>query len=249
MKTFCEYFSDLALLSRLRETYFSFDPAQYNQIFDDELGKLSVSSPEHQEAISRMKDFNWVGYIARCVRNSGYVNQREVQERTHDIVVKMLVGGLFRDYDERQHGFFNLRFKRSVSNAIKNMIEKDRNQRRLIPIIPIERPDDLPASAGRDDDNALIDGFRRLVRDRLGELGAAVLDAKLQRREIKGLVGREDLGRPGRFVIKRVVGEIKALAKEYAQQLGHPALLRDIERAMNREAATVAKRLAATRRE
>ena len=52
MRTFYEYLSDLDLLSRLWliETYFSFDPAQYNQLFDDELQKLSVSSPEHREA-------------------------------------------------------------------------------------------------------------------------------------------------------------------------------------------------------
>ncbi len=155
----------------------------------------------------------------------------------------MLTGGLFRDYDERQHGPLDLRFKRAVANAIKNMVEKDRNRRRFIPIGQ-ERGDDLPASQGRDDDNALIDGFRRLVRNRLGELGTAVLDARLQGQEVKTLVGREDLGRPGRFVIKRVVGQVKALAKEYAEQLGDPALLRDIERAMKREGATVAKRLA-----
>ena len=64
--------------------------------------------------------------------------------------------------------------------------------------------------------------------------------------ETKSLVGREDLGSPGRFVIKRVVQEIKALAREYAQRLGDPAFLRDIERAMEREEATVQKRLAAT---
>ena len=53
-----------------------------------------------------------------------------------------------------------------------------------------------------------------------------------------------DLGSPGRFVVKRVVQEIKALAREYAQRLGDPAFLRDIERTMEREGATVKKRLA-----
>ena len=46
MRTFCEFFSDVAL-SRLRliETYFSFDPAEYNRLFDDELGKLPPRPP------------------------------------------------------------------------------------------------------------------------------------------------------------------------------------------------------------
>ena len=42
-----------------------------------------------------MRGFNWVGYIAKSVRNSGCRDQREVQERTHDIVVKLITGGLF----------------------------------------------------------------------------------------------------------------------------------------------------------
>ena len=46
MRTFYEYLTDLDIRSRLWliETYFSFDAGQYNQLFDDELGKVSVSS-------------------------------------------------------------------------------------------------------------------------------------------------------------------------------------------------------------
>jgi uncharacterized protein YfaQ (DUF2300 family) len=80
-------------------------------------------------------------------------------------------------------------------------------------------------------------------------LGIAVLDARLSGEETQGLVGREDLGSPGRYTIKRVVQEIKALAREYAQRSGDPAFLRDIERAFQREEATVQKRLMATARQ
>jgi len=119
MKTFCEFLSDVAILSRLLfiENYYSFDPQQYNQLFDGELGKLSVSSPEHRQAIERMRGFNWVGYIAKSLRNSGYRDQRDVAERTHDIVVKLLIGGLFRDFDERRHGPLDLRFKRATAKT------------------------------------------------------------------------------------------------------------------------------------
>ena len=254
MQTFYEWLRNSDIIARLWliETYFTFDPAQYNQLFDDELGRVLASSPEHRAAVERMRGMNWTGYIAKSLRNSGYRDQREVAERTHDIVVKLLTGGLFRDYDERQHGALDLRFKRSVANAIKNMVEKQRNARRLLPSVPIDqefRPGgttDLPDRPGREDDERMIDDFRQLVRSRLGELGSAVLDARLAGQETKSLVGRKDLGSPGRFVVKRVVGQIKTLANEYAQRLGDPALLRDVERAMDREGATIQKRRVAT---
>jgi hypothetical protein len=257
MQTFFEWLTNLNILARLRlvESYFSFDPAQYNQLFDDELAKVgTVSAPEHQEALERMRGFNWVGYIAKSVRNVGYRDQRQVQERTHDIVVKLLTGGLFRDYDEKRHGPLDLRFKRAVANGIKNLVEKEKNRRRFIPVASIGqefRPggvtaDDLPDRASAENDEGVVDDFRQLVRARLGELGLAVFDARLSGQETKSLVGRADLGSPGRFVIKRVVQEIKALAREYAERLGDPAFLREIERAMEREGETVQKRLRST---
>ena len=139
MITFYEYLSTLLSRLRLIETYFSFSPPQYNELFEDELEKLSASSPEQRDALERMRGFNWVGYIAKSVRNSGCRDQREVQERTHDIVVKLITGGLFRDYDDQHHGPLDLRFKRAVANAIKNMVEKERNRRRFIPIAPRRR--------------------------------------------------------------------------------------------------------------
>ncbi len=255
MITFYEY---LDLLSRLRliETYFSFSPPQYNELFEAELEKLSASTPEHREALERMRGFNWVGYIAKSLRNAGYHDQREVQERTHDIVVKLLTGGLFRDYDDQHHGPLDLRFKRAVANAIKNMVEKDRNRRRFLPSVGIGqefRPggttaDDLPdrVAAGGGDEK-VVDDFRQLVRNRLGELGLAVLDARLAGQETKSLIGREDLGSPGSYVVKQIVGQIKSLAREYAHRLGDPAFLREIERAFRREEETVQRRLATAR--
>jgi hypothetical protein len=256
METFLEWLRQSDLVARLRliETYYSFDPAEYNRLFDDELTKLSASSPEHREALERMRDFNWVGYIAASLRNAGWSDQREVQERTHDIVVKLLMGKLFSGFSEESSGPFDLRFKRSVANGIKNLAERERNRRRFIPTVPIGQAfhpgavtaDDLPApaSTGQQDDK-LIQDFRQLVQARLGELGIAVLDARLAGEETKSLVGRPDLGSPGRYVIKRTVQEIKALAREYASGIGDPAFLRDIERAMDREETTVAKRRAA----
>ena len=49
--------------------------------------------------------------------------------------------------------------------------------------------DDVPdrAAARGQDDDRVIDDFRQLVRNRLGQLGIAVLDARLAGQEIKTL--------------------------------------------------------------
>lgn len=235
------------------------NPAEYDALFDKELERLlpRISDPAEQNRLRGMLGQQWTNYIAAALRNAGFREQGNLQEKIHDVAVKLLVtpGGLFRDYDETRHGPFDLRWKRSVANAVKNVAERERNRRRLLPTVSIGqdftpgevRPDDLPArSAGRQDDERLIDDFRQLVRSRLGELGIAVLDARLAGQETKSLVGREDLGRPGRFQVKAVVQRIKMLAREYAERRGDRAFLREIERAMGREEVTVQKRLATT---
>ncbi len=203
-----------------------------------------------------MRGFGWLSYIAASVRHAGFHDQREVQERTHDVVVKLLTGKLFQGFDQRTSGPMDLRFKRSVSNAIRNMAELERNRRRLLPTIPIGQkfepggatPDDLPGRSPppEDDGERVVRDFRRLVRRRPGEIGTAVLNARLAGEATKSLVGRPSLGSPGKWTIKRVVQQIKALAKEYAASLDDPGFLRDIERAMGREEETVAKRRTAT---
>ena len=74
----------------------------------------------------------------------------------------------------------------------------------------------------------------------------ARFDVRLGGGETKSLVGSPSLGSPGRWVVKRVVQEIKQLAREYGERLGNPGFLRDIERAMGREEMTVVKRRTAT---
>ena len=214
METFYEWLSrpghSLPALAASKRTTVSI-PAQYNQLFDDELQKLSVSSPEHQQAVERMRGFNWVGYIAKSLRNVGYRDQREVQERTHDIVTKLLTGTLFRNFDEKMHGPLDLRFKRSVANAIRNLVERERNRRRFIPTVSIGQDFqpggvmDVPDRASVETDEKVIDDFRELVRRRLGEIGVSVLDVRLADGETKSLVGNPSLGSPGKWIIKRTV--------------------------------------------
>lgn len=236
-------------LANLQETFYSFNPQEYNRLFDEKLEKVIAKTrdPAHRQALERMRGFGWMGYIAASVRNSGCRDQREVQERAHDIVVKLITGGLFRDYDERRHGPMDRRFRNSVGNAIRNMVEKERNRRRFLPTVPIDQAaEPSGTTSGNDGGEKVIRDFRRLVKRRLGELGAAVLNARLAGGETKSLVGSPALGSPGRWGIKRTVQEIKELAREYAAALGDPGFMRDIERAMGRAEETVAKRLTST---
>ena len=195
-----------------------------------------------------MKNFNWTGYIAASVRNSGWRDQREIQERSHDIIVKLITGGLFRDYDETRHGEFDRRFKNSVGNAIRNMVEKEKNRRHYLPSVPLDRAAEPSGMSGDDEDHdeRLIQGFRNLVRNRIGGLGVAVLELRLAGEETKSLVGCKALGSPGKWKIKQVVQEIKELLGQYAASLGDPGFLRDIERAMDKAAGTIEKRRQAT---
>jgi hypothetical protein len=255
MRTFWQW---VARLRFLDEHYVTFDPKAYDRLFDEELEKViaRTSDPAHRQILERMTGFGWMSYIGASVRHAGFRDYREGQEAIHDVVVKLLTGALFTGFDERVSGPMDLRFKRSVANAIKNLVEKARNRRHYLPTVSIGQAftpggvtdDDLPAPPpGRvDDDERLVQDFRRLVRRRLGGLGVAVLDVRLAGGETKGLVGCNALGSPGKWVVKKVVSQIKELAREYAQAIGDPELLRRVERAMADESGTVAKRRATT---
>jgi hypothetical protein len=268
MQNFYEWLSNVALIDRLRliETYYSFDPAQYNQVFRDELEKViqRSSDPVQQQSLGHLQDFDWLSYIAGSVRRI-YRDYRQGQEAISDVASKLLLGSLFNGFtvppstgtDAEDAGNYLLaRFKTSVAHAIQNMVEKEANRRRYLRTVAIQQEfepgaitvDDLPARPlpARDEDD-MIEGFRGLLKNRLGDLGLAVFDLRMAGGETKSLAGSPSVGSPGKYVIKRVVQEIKALAREYAQRLGDPAFIRDIERAMGREGATVAKRLATAR--
>jgi hypothetical protein len=247
METFWEW---LRLRHLLAETYFTFDPQAYNRLFDDELEKV-IARVRDPRSLESLRGFDWLSYISSWVRHAGYRDQREVQERTHDIVTKLLLGTLLRGYDPRIHGPMQLRFRRSVGNAIRNLVEKERNRRRNIPTTSIQQefvpgsvtPDDLPAKPAPDDHEKVIEDFRRLVQQRLGGLGLAVLDARLDGEETKSLVGSPTFGSPGKWTIKKVVAGIKALAREFFR--GDPEMLRRVEKAIAAEGETVGRRRAA----
>ena len=251
MLTFLQW---VAQLNLLRETYYSFNPSEYNKLFDTELEKTiqRTQDPAHRQILERMRGFNWVGYIARSVRNAGCRDQREVQERTHESRRSCSSARSSVASTSATSGPMDLRFKRSVSNAIRNMTELERNRRRLLPTVSIGREfepggvSDLPARSlptQRREDHPRLPPTRpqaagrgRRCRTRL-RLGGG---------ETKSLVGLASLGSPGRWIVKRAVQEVKQLAREYALSLGDSELLRRVEKAMASEEETVAKRRTTT---
>ena len=231
----------------------------YDNLFNQELDAVlpTLRNTDGHNRLASLRG-GWTNYIAACLRNAGFRDQGQLEELIHDIVVRLLVspGGLFRAYDENRHGPLDLRFKRSVANAVKNVVAKEKNRRRYLPSIPFGNDfvpggvtaDDLPAPSKPNHDPRLIDRFKTMLQSRLGDLAMGIFNARLEGQETKSLVGLPELGQPGRWVVKRVVQQIKALAHDYAQTLDDPDFLSQVERLMNREAATIARRIATAHR-
>jgi hypothetical protein len=238
---------DAAADLRLLEHAAYFDPQAYNQVFESELEKLlhRVFDPNTRQQVMALRGFDWGGYLARSSLRAGLKNDDQ-QEACHQIAVKLLVspGRLFSGWQPERHGPLDRRFRASVWNALRNLIEKDRNRQRWMrPADPAVMADRLAGRAPYSP-SSLIDAFRQLVGERLGALALAILDQRLEGRDTKKVVGRADLGSPSAHAIKREVGEIKDLARRYAAAVGDPVLLAHIERLMASEERTVQRRQA-----
>lgn len=246
------------------QSYYTFNAEQYNQVFRDELAKViqRTSDPVQRKSLERLHDFDWLSYIAGAIRRI-YRDFRQGQEAISDVASKLLMGKLFRGFTppsptesaEDVGDYLLARFKTSVANSIRNLTSKEANRRRYLPTTAIRQDfepgavtaDDLPArSSSAHDDEKVIEDFRELVRTQLGHLALVVFDLRMAGGETKSLVNSPAVGSPGRFVIKRVVQEIKALAREYAERRGDATFLREVERAMERGEATVNRRLKTT---
>jgi hypothetical protein len=183
--------SELRLLEGFLETFYPIDPEAYDALFGVELRRLAarLTDPHVRKELEAIEDFAWTAYIAASVRNSGVSDPREVDERTHDIASKLLIGGLFTGYDPTRHGPFGKRFRAAVGNAVRNQVEKTRNRRRYLPSVSINQeqgisPDDI-ADRARSDNGAAVEEFRQLVAERLGELALAILELRLEGGETK----------------------------------------------------------------
>ena len=98
--------------------------AEYNNLFDKDIKDLIRRHPDEQHQLRPLLGFDWIGYIAKSLRNAGFQSS-EIDSLAQDVVVRMLVrpGNLFRGW-QGQPLFW--RFRRAVKNAILNIVEKHR---------------------------------------------------------------------------------------------------------------------------
>ncbi|WP_417737030.1 hypothetical protein [Rosistilla oblonga] len=250
MRTFIYHLRLIELLRPLRENFYDLNHAAYDQLFATELKRLSLQAKDpkakgHLEDMAN--DFKFTAYVASSVRQSGVQDEQERNQRTHDVISKLLLGKLF-DFDPDAIPFI-ARFKTSVANAIRNQSAKQSNRTRLLPSIPILNepgvgisPDEIAGRELQLIDDGLIGEFRALVNSRLGALGTAVLDLRLNGGETKSLIGSDEHGQPTSYRIKQVVLGIKQIAHEFAQERGDDEFLRQVTRAMDSEQTTMKKR-------
>jgi hypothetical protein len=224
----------------LLEVSTEFPKGEINSLFRQQLDRRASQLGISENQLIQMHEFDWVGYIARSLRNAGFSDD-QIDLMTQDIVVRLLVkpGKLFSAWDGNAP--IMARFKTSVRNAVINLAQKRQTRRRNIPSRSIHHEFGLDMAAQSEPtDNEMIDQFRNLVRDRLGELGTAILDRRLVGEDVKDLIGSEEYGSPSSYRVKETVKAIKTLA----QQFGDQDFQKMVARAMAEEEETVRKRFA-----
>jgi hypothetical protein len=247
MNTFLDWFNqlDTAGLLQLLEAAAYFDPESYNSVFRKELEELlnRITDEGARQEIMDLRTFDFSNYILNSLKRAGIRDDDSVQEAFHEIVVRLLVspGKLFKGWVPGKHGPLSRRVRASIWNNIRNLISKQRNWRKRFQTAdPVEIAERTP---GRESPSQeIIDLFRKLVRQRLGELALAILDQRLAGKETKNLVGNVEFGTPSAFSVKRTVGEIKELADRFAAKIGDSDFANLVSRAMERESATIEKR-------
>ena len=209
----------------------NFDPAAYDDLFNRELDAVlpMVRNPEDRQRLASLRN-GWTNYIAACFRNAGFREQGDLEEKIHDVVVKLLVspGGLFRGYDESRHGPWICGSRGQSATPSRMWWRRKRTARSSLPPALLHA-DFVPARPEQGHDGMIIADFTNLLKTRLGDLAVAIFDARLEGRQMKDLVGLPDLDHPSRYIIKRTVQEIKTLAREYAKKLDDPDFLRRVE--------------------
>jgi len=216
-----------------------FDRDGYNALFNQEIDRLlaRVRDPEIRRELEDAKQMDWTGYISSSLRRSGF-QDADLDALTHELVIRLLIepGSLFRRWNGQP---MVARFKTSVRNGVINLAEKRRTHRRRFSSGGA-MPEDI---AARDaPDSRAVKAFRRLVWERLGELGLAILDLRLSGSDTKTLVGRPEVKAPSAYKVKETVKSLKRLAQEFARITGDEELLAKIINARQAERKTLNKR-------
>ena len=207
-----------------------------NALFYDEVEKLHQRQPMDAAELERLMSMDFVGYIDRSLRNSGF-RDPELDPMVHDIVVKLITGALFRNVQ----GPFLARFATAVKNSIITLATRHQRVRRRYSDHELETVPQRSAAAQPDDD--LVERFRTYVRQTLGDVALRVLDHRLDggdTRELRGQPGLES-----HYALKEMVKRIKRAVSTFAGN--DPDLLDQIERALASEHRTLDRRFAGSR--
>jgi hypothetical protein len=207
-----------------------------NALFYDEVEKLHQRQPMEAAELQRLMSMDFVGYIDRSLRNSGF-RDPELDPMVHDIVVKLITGALFRNVQ----GPFLARFATAVKNSIITLATRRQRVRRRYSDHELETVPQRSVAAQPEDD--VVERFRAYVRQTLGEVALKVLDHRLDggdTRELRGQPGLES-----HYALKEIVKRIKKSASTFAGN--DPELLDQIERALASERRTMDRRFAGSR--
>jgi hypothetical protein len=245
-------FEELSEFLQLLEVSALFDREGYNRLFSREIERLKQEFPGYQRQLALPPTMDWVGYIAKSLRNAGF-RDHDIDPFVHEIAVRLLVspGGLFSKWDGQP---IAARFKVAVRNAVLNLVQKRSNHRKNMPSISIHRrpdggpalQDELPARSATAEGEA-IQAFRELVKARLGSFALALLDARLAGQDVKSLVGSPEFKQPSAYRLKLAIQAIKKLAEEFARQRHDESFLWQVRRAMAADTEIVQRRVVGSR--
>lgn len=217
----------------LHEVTELFPVARINDLFRQEIdgAVASVTNQETRDDLLSARDMNFVGYIDSSVRRAGFGDE-ERDALVQEIVTKLLIspGGLFSQWDRVSP--FSARFRVAVRNSIITLAQKrSRRQRRYQ-----ELPAHVASPAREVDQDDLVTQFRQWLGNRYGPDAVRVFDARLEGVDTKDLVGMDLTS----YQVKKLVSKIKAGAVLWSR--ANPSFLLRVQKLMDAEAQTVAKR-------
>ena len=204
--------------------------------------------PAHRQILERMRGFDWIVYIAASVRHAAS-GPPGSQERTHDVAMKLLIGTLFRGFDDA------LRARWTCGSSGACPTPSGTSSRRSgTDGAAADRLHRSGVRARRRDRSArpIVARPRREDHPRLPPIGPEATRRARGRRPRRAVGGRRN-EIAGRQSVARKSGQVdgeegrlpdQGTGREFFQ--GDPELLRRVEKAMAAEEETVAKRRAAT---
>lgn len=236
MKTFQEFvWLRMPLDYLLREITEYFPKKGMQDLFDREVLRLreNTADPAVLRSLDEFQQIDVPGYIDSALRRAGF-HESERDPLVHDLCVKLLMGGFFRDWSGQS---LVARFKVSVRNAITSLRSRAAKRRRR----QADLPDDLAIAPKADQE--LVGEFRQFLRMRFGDAVVRVLDHRLTGTgDTKDLVGSPGLETS--YKVKRAVADLKEAIRMWAGD--DPELTQRIERLVARERKTFDRRFGRT---